>query len=129
MKNLHPFENTTPISAQAEKTAPASFRCPSCMMADNCKDCSQFASNAAHLPQYSKTKGESIMSNFVINNAEGHGSACTGCVKLPEDIQLRQWVDCSDCRWGDYEPSQGAYWCRRFGGYDSRGGCAKGNPC
>ena len=71
------------------------------------------------------------MSNVVIENTKGHCSACTncaGCVSLPEEIQLRQWVDCDECWHGDYEPSQGAYWCRKFGGYDPRGGCAKGDP-
>ena len=39
MKNLHSFENTTPISAQAGEAAPASFRCPNCMMGATCGDC------------------------------------------------------------------------------------------
>lgn len=45
MKKQHPFENTTPVSAQAEKAAPAAFRCPNCMMAATCSDCSQFGSD------------------------------------------------------------------------------------
>lgn len=51
---------------------------------------------------------------------------CTGCVRLPEDGQLRAWVECSDCWRGEYVAEQGAYWCHKFGGYDPRGGCAKG---
>lgn len=39
MKNLHPFENTTCTSAQAEEATSAGFRCPNCMMGATCSDC------------------------------------------------------------------------------------------
>ena len=68
------------------------------------------------------------MSYEIKKNVHSHCGGCTGCVNLPEKIQLRQWCDCDVCVHGDYTPSQGAYWCKEYGGYDPRGGCTKGIP-
>lgn len=52
-------------------------------------------------------------------------SECHGCLEFPQNSQLRAWVDCDVCEHGDYTPGVG-YWCKKYGGYDSRGGCSKG---
>lgn len=53
-------------------------------------------------------------------------SECQICMEFPRNFQMRSWVDCDVCIHRDYTPSVGAYWCKKYGGYDPRGGCSMG---